>query len=52
MKVKNIHTEEVLELVTHENVSSFPKDIKVYILSDGSRWNVEQLWEHYIIVEE
>lgn len=52
MKVKNTHTNKTLDVVTHEIIPSYPKDIKVYILSDGSRWDAEQLWEHHIIVEE
>lgn len=36
---KNINTGEVLQISRIEYVKSYPQDIRVWVLSDGSIWN-------------
>ena len=45
MKYKNIHTGMVCEVVDSELVSNPP--IRVFILSDGTRWDKEQFNAHW-----
>lgn len=48
MKYQNIHTKEILEIVSTEKVGS----LTVHIFNDGSRWNDELLSLHWRLVEQ
>lgn len=39
-------TGEVLELHHTETITSHPKDITIYVLSDGSRWCAEDFFKY------
>ena len=52
MKVRNITTDEVHEVVNIDKVDSYPDPITVYTLDDNSRWNKSEFWICHVQLAE
>ena len=50
LRFKHKHTGEVLSVIHIDFAKNYPEPITVYVLSDGSRWNTEQLYENWTLL--
>lgn len=46
MRVRNIHTQEVVKITAIEDVEGNPKDIRVYVLGE-ERWCANDFFAHW-----
>ena len=48
MTYRNKNTGELRQLVRVETIKSFPENITVYVLDDGTRWERSLFYEHWV----
>ena len=50
MTYRNKNTGELRQLVRVETIKSFPENITVYVLDDGTRWESGLFYRHWVAV--